>query len=217
MPWRRLGALARKPWRSGSLEKFQSWRLADVDRCQGFIVRNFTSYGDEAFLVGPRLPRTKAVWAKAAAVLRGRAEKRGARGRCEDPVDAAGPQGRLHRPRQRSHRRPADRPAVQAGDIPVWRPAHGRGRPEGRRFRSRSAGARGLHEVPQDAQRRRLRRLYARNHEMPQVGHHYRAARRLWPRPHHRRLPARRTLRRRPADRGQAGRARADQRHVADR
>ena len=52
---------------------------------------------------------------------------------------------------------------------------------------------------------------------MPQVRHHYRAARRLRPRPHHRRLPPRRALRRGPSDRGQAGRARTARRHVADR
>ena len=48
--------------------------------------------------------------------------------------------------------------------FPVWRPAHGRGGPEGGRLRGRSAGARGLHEIPQVPQRRRVRRLYAGNH-----------------------------------------------------
>ena len=67
------------------------------------------------------------------------------------------------------------------------------------------------------AQRRRVRRLYAGNHEMPQGRHHHRPARRLWPRPHHRRLSSRRALRRRSPARGQARRARADRRHVADR
>jgi formate C-acetyltransferase len=44
----------------------------------------------------------------------------------------------------------------------------------------------------------------------------YRAAGFLWPRPHHRRLPAGRALRRCAADRGQAGGASAGRRHVAD-
>ncbi len=52
---------------------------------------------------------------------------------------------------------------------------------------------------------------------MPPVRHHHRPARLVWSWPHHRRLPARRTLRRRPAARSQARRARADRRHVADR
>ena len=50
--------------RSGSLEKLQSWRLANLDRCQRVHRRNVTPYGgDEKFLAGP-LQRTKAVWAK---------------------------------------------------------------------------------------------------------------------------------------------------------
>ena len=182
-----------------------------------FIVRNVTPYaGDEKFLA-PAIEAHQGGLGQAAALLPGRAKERRACGRCKDAIDAAGAQGRLYRPRQRGHRRPADRPAVQAGDLPVRRPAHGRGRSEGRRLRSRSAGARGVHEISQIAQRRRVRRLYARDHEVPQVRHHHRPSRCLWPRPHHRRLPARRALRRRPPARGQARGARADRRHVADR
>ena len=109
-----------------------------------------------------------------------------------------------------------DKP-VQARDLPRRRPAHGRGRAEGRRLRGRSGGARGLHQVPQDAQRRRLRRLHAGDHALPQVRHHHRPARRLWPRPHHRRLPPRRAVRHRPPARRQARGARAGRRHVAER
>ena len=43
---------------------------------------------------------------------------------------------------------------------------------------------------------------------LPQLAHPDRPARRLWPRPDHRRLPPGRALRRRPADRAQAGRRR---------
>ena len=35
-------------------------------------------------------------------------------------------------------------------------------------------GPRSLHKIPQDAQRRRLRRLHAGDHELPQVRHHHR-------------------------------------------
>ena len=65
------------------------------------------------------------------------------------------------------------------------------------RLRARSAGRRGVHQVPQDAQRRGLRRLHRRRPALPQFAHPYRAARRLRPRPDHRRLPPRRALRRR--------------------
>ena len=64
------------------------------------------------------------------------------------------------------------------------------------------AVSRDLHRVPQDPQRRRLRRLHRRRSAPPGAPHHHRPARRLRPRPDHRRLPPRRALRRRPADRG---------------
>ena len=46
--------------------------------------------------------------------------------------------------RQRSDRRSADRPAVQARHISLWRPAHGRSGPEGGRL---SAPIRTVHEA----------------------------------------------------------------------
>ena len=64
--------------------------------------------------------------------------------------------------------------------------------------------------LPQDAQRRRLRRLPARGARRPHGAHHHRPARRLRPRPDHRRLPPRRPLRRRPADRRARSAERAD-------
>ena len=73
------------------------------------------------------------------------------------------------------------------------------------RLRARSARGRGVHEVPQDPQRGGVRRLHRRHPALPQLAHPHRAARRLRPRPDHRRLPARRALRRQPADRAQAG------------
>ena len=74
---------------------------------------------------------------------------------------------------------------------------------QGLRLRARPARRRDLHQVPQDAQRRGLRRLHRRHPGLPQFAHPDRAARRLRPRPDHRRLPARGALRRRPADRAQ--------------
>ena len=66
---------------------------------------------------------------------------------------------------------------------------------------------RDLHQVPQDPQPGRLRRLHALDPRGALQPHHHRAAGRLRPRPDHRRLPAGGALRRRPADRGQEGRA----------
>ena len=61
----------------------------------------------------------------------------------------------------------------------------------------------------------RLRRLHRRHPALPQLPHPDRAARRLRPRPHHRRLPPGGALRRRPAHRAQAaGEGRARRRHV---
>ena len=76
------------------------------------------------------------------------------------------------------------------------------------RLRARPAGQGDLHQLPQDPQRRRLRRLHRRDPRRPPVAHHHRPAGRLRPRPDHRRLPPGRAVRRRPPDRGQAGRAR---------
>ena len=63
---------------------------------------------------------------------------------------------------------------------------------QGLRLRARPARRRDVHQVSQDAQRGRLRRLHRRRPALPQLAHPHRAARRLRPRPDHRRLPARR-------------------------
>ncbi|CAM5241119.1 hypothetical protein GCM10010230_27370 [Streptomyces narbonensis] len=52
----------------------------------------------------------------------------------------------------------------------------------------------GLHPVPQDPQRRCLRRVHPRDPRRPQGRHRPRTPRRLRPRPHHRRLPPCRAL-----------------------
>ena len=182
-----------------------------------FIVSNVTPYpGDEKFLAGPSQAHQGGV-GQAPALFPGGAEEGRARRRREDASTLlAHKAGYIDRDNEVIVGLQTDA-AVQARHLSVRRPAHGRGRPEGGRLRGRSAGPRGFHEIPQDPQRRRVRRLHAGNHEVPQVRHHHRPSRRLRPRPHHRRLPARRALRRRPPDRGQAGGARADRRHVADR
>ena len=111
---------------------------------------------------------------------------------------------RLHRPRQRDHRGPPDRRAAEARDHAERRLSHGRERAEDLRLRARSARRGGLHQVPEDPQRGRLRRLHRRHPALPQLAHPHGPARRVRPRPDHRRLPPRRALRREPADRAQA-------------
>ena len=71
------------------------------------------------------------------------------------------------------------------------------------RLRARPARRRDVHQVPQDAQRGRVRRLHRRHPALPQLARPHRPARRLRPRPDHRRLPPRGALRRRPADRAE--------------
>ena len=56
------------------------------------------------------------------------------------------------------------------------------------RLQARSPPGRDLHQVPQDPQRRRVRRLYAGHPQGAVVGDRHRPARCLRARPHHRRL-----------------------------
>ena len=114
------------------------------------------------------------------------------------------PRPRLHRSRARDHRRSADRCAAQARDHAERRVSVGGGRAQDVRVRARSAGRRSLHEVSQDAQRRRLRRLHGGSSPMPQLARADRATRRIRPGADHRRLPSRPPLRSDPAHRAQA-------------
>ena len=89
-----------------------------------FIQQNVTPYyGDGAFLAGPTKRTTCPLGQTAGAVRRGTQERRA--GRLADPQLDHRPCARLHRQGQRSHRRPADRSAAQAGDHAQWRPPHG--------------------------------------------------------------------------------------------
>ena len=62
---------------------------------------------------------------------------------------------------------------------------------------------RNLHQVPQDAQRRGVRRLHRRHAPLPELAHPHRTAGRVRARPHHRRLSSCRALRRRSPDRAE--------------
>ena len=94
----------------------------------------------------------------------------------------------LHRQGERADRRAADRGAAQAGDHAVRRLARGGEQPRILRLQARSPAGRDLHQVPQDPQRRRVRRLYAGHPQGAVVAHRHRPARCLRARPHHRRL-----------------------------
>ena len=182
-----------------------------------FIVRNVTPYsGDEAFLAGPS-KRTKAVWEKLQPYFRDE-RKKGVLA-----VDAQTPSTMLAHKAGYIDRENEVIVGLQT-DQPFKRAIFPFG---GLRMVEGGLKAAGFEPDPlvheaftnyrKSAQRRRVRRLYAGDHEVPQVRHHHRPARCLRPRPHHRRLPPRRALRHGPADRGQAGRAGPGRRHVADR
>ena len=134
-------------------------------------------------------------------------------GSLEHPGARAG----LHRQEERDHRRPADRRAAEARDHAVRRLARGRGEPRVLRLQAGRAGRRDLHQVPQDPQRRRVRRLHGRHPGRTLVGHRHRPARRLRPRPDHRRLSPRGALRRRFPDRRQEAREDGARRPSLDR
>ena len=114
------------------------------------------------------------------------------------------PRPRLHRPRERNHRRPPDRGAAEA------RHHAERRLPHGRRARSRPTATSPIRtwsrHSPSTARPTTMpcSTPTPRTSAMPQLAHPHRAARRLRPRPHHRRLPPRRALRRRAAHRAQA-------------
>ena len=106
-----------------------------------FIVRNVTPYtGDEKFLAGPS-KRTKAVWDKLQPYFQ-EERKKGVLA-----VDAKTPStllahkpGYIDRDNEVIVGLQTDEPFKRA-IFPVRRAADGRGRPEGRRLRGRSAGA----------------------------------------------------------------------------
>ena len=138
----------------------------------------------------------------------GRAGTRRLRRRPHYPVDHHVAPARLHRPAERADRRTADRRAAQARHHAQRRLADGRGRAAHLRLPARSDGEGDLHQVPQDAQPGRVRRLPAERPRRPALARHHRPAGRLRPRPDHRRLPPRRPVRGRRADRRQEGRPR---------
>ena len=170
-----------------------------------FIQRNYTPYeGDGSFLQGPT-ERTKGMWQKLQPLLAKEREK-GILDVSQVPSSILAHEPGYIDKDQRDHRRPADRRAAQARDHALRRLARGRGKPRVLRLQAGRAARRDLHQVPQDAQRRRVRRLHAGDPQGALVGHRHRPAGCLRPRPHHRRLPPGGALRRRLPHRRQGAR-----------
>ena len=189
------------PWRGFTGGRWQ--RHVDVS---DFIQANYTPYpGDAAFLAGPT-ERTCALWARISRDVPPGAGARHLRRRRVHALIDHGARARLHRPRARADRRAADRRAAEAGD-------HAQ-----RRLRMVESGLAAYGYEPDPAVREIFTK-YRKTHNdgvfdaytagdpgRPPRPHHHRPARRLRPRPDHRRLPPGAAVRRRPADRGQARR-----------
>ena len=173
-----------------------------------FIVRNVSPYeGDETFLVGPS-KRTKAVWEKLQPYFQ-EEQKKGVLA-----VDAKTPSTLLAHQAGYIDRENEVIVGLQT-DQPFKRAIFPFG---GLRMVEAGLKAAGFEADPRSAKRSRntarptmtgCSTLIRLNHAVPEVRHHHRPSRCLWPRPHHRRLPARRALRRGPAARSEKRRARA--------
>ncbi len=188
------------PW-----DGFKSGLWQKEINVRDFIQQNYDAVRRRRVVPRPRDgPHEEDLGAAERVVRRGAQEGR-ARHLADSQFDH-GPRARLHRQGERDHRRPADRGAAQAGDHAQRRLPHGPHFAQDLRLRARPARRRDLHQVPQDAQRGRVRRLHRRRAGLSQFAHPHRAARRLRPRADHRRLPPRAALRRRAVDRTQGGR-----------
>ena len=173
-----------------------------------FLQQNYTPYDGDAAFLAPATERTQAHLEKTGGDVRRGAQEKG-RARCfPDAEFDHGARARIHRQRERSHRRPSDGSAAQARHHAQWRSAHGAHFAQGLRLRAGPGGRGGVQQVSQDAQRGRVRRLHGRHPRLPQFAHPHGAARCLWPRAHHRRLPPGCALRRGAADQAEGSRKR---------
>ncbi len=127
-------ALARNQDEKDCWRRFKPGTWCTAIDVRDFIVRNVTPYARRREISGRRRRSAPRRSGPSCSPISRRRRKKGVLAvDAQIAVDAAGAQGRLHRPRQRGDRRAADRSAVQARDLPVRRLAHGRGRPQGRR------------------------------------------------------------------------------------
>ena len=169
-----------------------------------FIQQNYTLYdGDDSFLA-PATARTQKIW-NTLQDLFVEERRKSVLDVSQNPELDYRPRARLHRSRERNHRRAADRCSAQARDHAERRFPPRAQCAQDLRLRARSACRRGVHQVSEDPQRCGVRRLHGGYPEVPQLARSHGPAGRLRPWPHHRRLPAGRPLRSEPAHRAQAG------------
>ena len=181
-----------------------------------FIQRNYTPYeGDGAFLQGAT-ERTLGLWRKLGPLLAQEREK-GILDVSQVPSSILAHDPGYIDKRQRDHRRTADGRAAEARDHALRRLARRRVEPRGVRLQAGRTSRRDLHQVPPDAQRRRVRRVHAGDPQGALIGNRHRPARRLRTRPHHRRLPPGRPIRRGFPDRRQEAREARSRRPAFDR
>ena len=101
-----LEALA--PW-----EGFRPGLWQKEINVRDFIQQNYTPYEGDASFLAPATPRTQEIWKKLNGAVRRRAQEERARRLADSRIDHRACAG-LHRPRQRDHRRAADRGAAEA-------------------------------------------------------------------------------------------------------
>ncbi len=191
----RAGAGAESAWQG-----FHGGLWQKEINVRAFIQLNYTPYeGDEQLPGTGDGPDEEDLGHPDEALRRGAQEGR-SRHLADTELDH-GARAWVHRQGQRGHRRAPDRRAAQARHHAERRIQDGAERPQGLRLRARSARGGGVHQVPEDPQRRSLRRLHRGHPAMPELARSHRLAGCLRPRPDHRRLPAGGALRRGPADR----------------
>ena len=178
------------PWRGFAPGTWQS-RV----NVREFIQRNYTPYeGDGKFLQGAT-ERTQGLWQKLLPLLAQEREK-GILDVSQVPsgILAHAP-GYIDKEREIIVGLQTDAPLKRA-IMPFggWRVVAASLEAYG--YEPDPASRRDLHQVPQDAQRRRVRRLHARHQESPVLGRGHRPAGCVRPRAHHRRLPPGCALRR---------------------
>ena len=179
---------------------FEPGTWTDRVDVRDFIQRNYTPYeGDGTFLAGAT-ERTKGMW-KTLQPLLAEERKKGILDVSQVPSSIlAHAPGYIDKKNEIIVGLQTDAPLKRA-IMPFggWRVVAASLESYG--YKPDERDRRDLHQVPQDAQRRRLRRLHGRHQGRPLLGNRHRPARCLRPRPDHRRLSPRRPLRRRLPDR----------------
>ena len=201
--WRRLHLTRRhrSPLRGAASDTGLWQKEIDV---RDFIQQNYQPYdGDESFLAGPTA-RTQGIWDKLNALFL-EERRKGVLDVSQVPssITAHAP-GYIDREHEvivgLQTEAPLKRAIMPNGGFRMVASAL-----KAYGYTPDPARRRGVHEVPEDAQRRGVRRLHRRHPPLPQLAHPHRPAGCVRPRPDHRRLPARRAVWRAAPHRPQAG------------